>query len=148
MSRRGGRRSDRAQKDAPVVATLSLWGEAGAPPDYDPGAVTAPLELGQMAELEGPPGGGGQREASATSERLQEQLDLQVTSSPELGAATPELAAPSPERAPGSAAVVTGSPDVAMGLDDELVAPGELRPAAAAVVSTPVARAPMTSLRG
>ena len=59
MSRRGGRRSDRAQKDAPVVATLSLWGEAGAPPDYDPGAVTAPLELGQMAELEGPPGGGG-----------------------------------------------------------------------------------------
>ena len=73
-----GRRSDRAQKEAPAVATLSLWGEAGAPPDYDPGAVTAPLELGQMAELEGPPGGGVQREAPATSDRLQEQLDLQV----------------------------------------------------------------------
>ena len=67
---------------------------------------------------------------------------MQVTSSPELGAATPELAAPSPELAPGSADVVTGSPDVAMGLDDELVAPGELRPAAAAVVSTPVAPGP------
>ena len=155
MSRRGGRRSDRAQKEAPAVATLSLWGEAGPPPDYDPGAVTAPLELGQMAELEGPPGGGVQREAPATSERLQEQLDLQVTSSPELAGASPELAGASPELAgaspelagaspelagashepaPASAEVVTASPEVTTGLDDEPMAPGDHHPPTTAAV--------------
>ncbi len=66
-----------------------------------------------MAELEGPPGGGVQREAPATSERPQEQLDLQVTSSPELAGASPELAGASPELAGASPELAGASPELA-----------------------------------
>jgi hypothetical protein len=138
LSRRAGRRSDRTQKDAPPVATLSLWGEAGPPPDYDPDAVTAPLELGQLAEFEGPRGGGAAPEPPSAGGH-QEQLDLHAAASTEVieVAALPNDVTAAPvEAAPVEAAPVEAAPVEAAPVE---AAPVEAAPVEVAAASVEVA---------
>ncbi len=82
MSRRSGRRPDRSEQQEPAQSTtLSLWGEAGQPEDFDPEAATDPLRLAELSEMLAPAAAGDrQQQSPGTSGAVHEDptVELQV----------------------------------------------------------------------